>query len=112
MCKSLRKFENPKILLLKAAAVLAAFTTPAFAQTIDFGNDLYGKATLVQRKGNIVKLSIFREVDFSLPFDGKPSKTITFIDCKRRMQKDMRFQNTFTKPDRQDPGIVYLNRFC
>jgi len=112
MRKSLRKIENLRISLLKVAAVLAVFTTPTFAQTIDFGNYLYGRATLVERKGNIIKLSIFREVDSSLPFDGKPSKTITFIDCKRRMQKDMRFQNTFTKPDRQDPGIVYLNKFC
>jgi len=98
--------------LQKAGVVFAAITTPAIAQTIDFGNNLYGKATLVEKNGNIVKLSIFREVDYSLPFNGKPSTTVTFIDCNRRMQKDTRFQKAYAKPDRQDPGIVYLNRFC
>lgn len=78
------------------------FTRQADAKVVNYENEWMGEATLISTNGNIVILSIKRESGTSA----------TILDCKGGLFKDTRFSNKFETPDRQSPGIAYLDDFC
>ena len=78
------------------------FITSAYAMVVDYENEWAGVATVIAVNGNIVSLSIKRESGTST----------TIIDCKRGLTMDSRFSADFEEPDRQSPGLAYIDDFC
>lgn len=110
---------NNKITEMKKLADIALITifltctiNPAWSQKKNWGDDFLGDVEIVGRKDRILKLSIHRGEDYSAKYNGKPSKTITYIDCKKYLIKDTRWHTSFTHIDRQSPGVGYVGAFC
>jgi hypothetical protein len=82
------------------------------AQKRDFGNNMMGDVLVVGKKNGIIKLSIFRKVDYSAKYNGTPSQTITYVDCNKKLEKDTRWDNTFRPIDRQSAAVAYYDAFC
>ena len=102
-----------KAISISLVSILSTCTIgTAWAQRINWGNDAMGDVEVVGRKDGILKLSIYRGVDYSAKYSGKPSKTITYIDCKKYLIKDTRWDASFTRIDRQSPGVGYVDAFC
>ena len=84
----------------------------AWAQSVNWRNDFMGDVEVVGRKDGILKLSIYRGVVYNAKYNGNPSETITYIDCKNFLIKDTRWATSFVSIDRQSPGVGYVDAFC
>jgi|LakMenE18May11ns_1017448.scaffolds.fasta_scaffold9507524_1 hypothetical protein len=89
-------------LFLIFIVLISLFIKQAYAKVVNYENEWMGAATLISTNGNTVTLSIKRDSGTST----------TILDCKRGLIKDTRFSNKFEAPDRQNPGIAYLDDFC
>ena len=101
-------------------ALLTLFVTnlpqPTMAQRHQdiksYGNNAMGLAVVLSRKNGIIELTINRQVDYSTPYNGRPSSTTTFIDCTNYLKKDMRWDKSFVPIGRQSPSVGYARDFC